>query len=508
MVPDLLRLLVDFLTRDDAFGDEPVGQQLGDTLLRLDLRVHLRLRVGGLVGLVVAEAAVADQVDQHVVAELLAECEGEPHGAHAGLHVVGVDVHDRHVEALRQVRCPARRARVVGVGREADLVVRDDVHRAADLVAVERLQVERLRDDALAGERGVAVDHDRHGRVGVLVRVRALARRLRRARRALDDRIDVLEVARVGLQVDANRLAVVEVVGALRAVVVLDVAGAALRDRRHRLERRGALELGEDRVVRAAEVVRQHVQAAAVRHPDHDLLAAVRRREADQFVDHRHGHVEALDRELVLAEIGLVHEALERVDLDQPAQQPAALLVGQRLAERARLDLLAQPDALAVRGDVLDLVRDRAAVGLVQMRQRVGQRRAWHVHVQHLRRDLRLDLGRQAERLRVEPGIALGLGFERVQARREVAVAAVAADEHRRRVHRFEQLVARRRSARGVAARDGRRRCRCRGGRSRRGRRRAEVDAERARTRRRRSRSRPAGIPRSASGSARTRRPG
>ena len=38
-----------------------------------------------------------------------------------------------------------------------------------------------------------------------------------------------------------------QLIGALGAVVVLDVAGAALRDRGDRLERRGALELGEDR---------------------------------------------------------------------------------------------------------------------------------------------------------------------------------------------------------------------------------------------------------------------
>ena len=336
VVPHLLRLALDLLLGDHAFGDQPVRPQLGDALLGLDLRVHLRLRVGGLVGLVVAEAAVADQVDQDVVAELLAEGEREPHGAHAGGHVVGVDVDDRHVEALRQVRGPARRAGVVGVGREADLVVRDDVHRAADLVAVERLQVERLRDDALGRERRVAVDHDRHRRVRVLVGVRALARGLRRARGALDDRRDVLQVARVGLEVDADRAAVGQLVGALRAVVVLDVAGAALRDRRHRLERRGALELGEDRVVGAAEVVGEHVQPAAVRHADDDLLPAVRRRQLDQLVEHRHGHVEALDRELVLAEVGLVHEALQRVDLDQALEQRAALVAGQLVAERAR----------------------------------------------------------------------------------------------------------------------------------------------------------------------------
>ena len=266
----------------------------------LDHLVHLGLGVGRLVGLVVAEAAVADQVDEHVVAELLAEGEGQPDRRHAGRHVIGVDVDDRDVEALGQVGGPGGRARVVGVGGEADLVVLDQVDRAADGVAVERLQVERLGHHALAREGGVAVQDHRDRGVRVLVGVRALAGRLRGPGGAGGDRGDELQVGGIGLQADDDRLAVAQLVGALRAVVVLDVAGAALGNRGDRLERRGALELGEDRVVGPAQVVREHVQPAAVGHPDHDLARAPRRRELDQLVEHRHGHVEALDRELLL----------------------------------------------------------------------------------------------------------------------------------------------------------------------------------------------------------------
>ena len=79
----------------------------------------------------------------------------------ARLGVVGVDVDDRDVEALGEVARVARRAALARVGREADLVVRDQVQRAAGRVAVERREVERLGDDALAGERRVAVDQDR-----------------------------------------------------------------------------------------------------------------------------------------------------------------------------------------------------------------------------------------------------------------------------------------------------------------------------------------------------------
>ena len=115
-----------------------LGVDLADRGVLLDLRRHLRLRVGGLVGLVVAVAAVADQVDDDVALELLAVGHREPRRGDAGLDVVGVDVDDRDVVALRHVGGVRRRARLLGIGREAHLVVGDDVDRPAGLVALER----------------------------------------------------------------------------------------------------------------------------------------------------------------------------------------------------------------------------------------------------------------------------------------------------------------------------------------------------------------------------------
>jgi hypothetical protein len=48
----------------------------------------------------------------------------------------------------------------VRVGGEADLVVDDEADRAAGAVARQAGEVEGLLDDALTGERGVAVDGD------------------------------------------------------------------------------------------------------------------------------------------------------------------------------------------------------------------------------------------------------------------------------------------------------------------------------------------------------------
>ena len=161
------------LPRQHALLDQLLLVELAHARVRVDLLDHQRLRVRGLVLLVVAEAAVADEIDHDVVAEAAAVGHRQAHGRDRRLGVVGVDVDDRHVEALGEVGRVARRAALGRIGREPDLVVGDQVQRAAGRVALEVVQVERLGDDALPGERGVAVQQ--HGERDRRV-VRAVAR--------------------------------------------------------------------------------------------------------------------------------------------------------------------------------------------------------------------------------------------------------------------------------------------------------------------------------------------
>ncbi len=194
------RLLEHLLRRrlvDDAFGEEPLRVRLAHRRLLGDALGLQRLGVRGLVLLVVTESPVADEIDDDVVSELLAIGECEPDRRDGRLGIVGVDVDDRHVEALRQVARVARRASLGGIRREADLVVGDEVKRPARRVAVERVQVERLRDDALPREGRVAVDEDRQCDRGIVDPGSSRAIRLLRSREPFDDRIDCLEMARV-----------------------------------------------------------------------------------------------------------------------------------------------------------------------------------------------------------------------------------------------------------------------------------------------------------------------
>ena len=203
----------------------------------------------------------------------------------------------------------------------------------------------------------------------------------------------------------------------------------------------GALELGEDRLDRAAEVVGEDAEAAAVRHPEDDLLGAAAVGEGDQLVEHRHDRVEALDREDLLAQVGLLDEALELEDVDQPLQQAPFLVLGERLAVGAGLDHLAQPGALLVGGEVLELVGDRAAVGLAHPRQRLEQGLAGDADAQDRGGDARHQLRRQVEVLGLDRRVALGLAAERVEAGGEVAVGAVALEQRGGGLDRLQQLL-------------------------------------------------------------------
>ena len=153
---------------------------------------------------------------------------------------------------------------------------------------------------------------------------------------------------------------------ALGAEVVLHVAGAL-----HGARVDVALELAEDLAVALADDVGQHVEPAAVRHADGDLVEAVSA--AASQISSSSGIVglAALEAEPLLPdELGL-QEGLERLGLVELAQDPQLLLAG-RLGVRP-LDALLDPAALLGVLDVHVLDADGAAVGVAQHAEDVAQ---------------------------------------------------------------------------------------------------------------------------------------
>ena len=191
-----------------------------------DRLVHHGLRERRLVALVVAVAAVADQIDEEVLPESRAIREGEARRLDARLDFVRVDVDDWDLEAAREAARIERAEQSLVRRREADLIVGDDVDGAAGPYPAAGEKFSVSATTPWPGKGGIAVNEYRQRQRRVeLGGARALDERARRARHAEHHGIDRLEVARIGRhrnrEVDLG--AVLD--GAMRAHVILDVAG-------------------------------------------------------------------------------------------------------------------------------------------------------------------------------------------------------------------------------------------------------------------------------------------
>ena len=214
-----------------------------------------------------AVAAVAEQVDDDVLAEFAAVFGGGDRDLHHRLGIVAVDVKDRRLHRLGNVGRIGARPRGGRGGGKADLVVDDDVDRAAGAKAGQLRHLQRLGDKPLPGKGGVAMHQD----AGDLAPRIFAALLLLGAHLAEHDRVDGLEMRRVGGKRQVHGLAGDLAVGR-GAEMVFDVARAVDMLGIGRI----ALELGEDRGVGLADKIGEHVEPAAMRHADHVFLDALR----------------------------------------------------------------------------------------------------------------------------------------------------------------------------------------------------------------------------------------
>ena len=354
-----------------AFVEQLPREEIAHGRVLVDDLVHLRLGERRLVAFVVSPATVADQIDQEILAEGVAVLDRHAHRGQAAFRIVGIDMHDRNLEALGEIAGVAGRARIAGRGGEADLVVGNDVNGAAGGVAGKRGEIERFGHHALAGEGRIAMDENGHARLVVPHRfARFVGDILRSAHHADHDRIDRLEVARVRRE-RQRHLDHVTLLSAEqpRAEVVFHVAGELLGRIVLVLLRSplGALEGSDDGLVRLAEHVGHHVQAAAMGHAEDDFAHAVAGRGQHDLVQHRDEHVGAFDRKALLPQIGLVQEALEAFDIGQAAKERAAGRTLHRLGEALRFRRFGQPGAFHRQMHMIEVEPGRAGVDGAQL---------------------------------------------------------------------------------------------------------------------------------------------
>jgi hypothetical protein len=191
-------------------------------------------------------------------------------------------------------------------------------------VPLEAGKTEAFGNDTLAGESRIAVDQTAAepyalGRIAKLV--------LLGADLSEDHRIDDFEVRWVGRQRQVNLVAIKLAVGR-RPEVVFHVARAF---NIVGLER-SALELVEDRAVRLAHHVGQHVQPAAVGHADDDFADAELAAALDDLLERRNHRLAAIEAEALGAGVFDVGELLEGLGFDQLVEDRLLALDGEAMS--------------------------------------------------------------------------------------------------------------------------------------------------------------------------------
>ena len=133
---EIRHLLLDLLRRQKTLFDEALGVDFARRDVALDLLVHHRLGEHGLVALIVTEAPVAEHVDDDILVELLPVLGRHLGGIGHRFGVIAIDVEDRGLDHQRHIGRVRRRPRIHRAGGEADLVVHDEVDRAAGAIAL------------------------------------------------------------------------------------------------------------------------------------------------------------------------------------------------------------------------------------------------------------------------------------------------------------------------------------------------------------------------------------
>ena len=129
--------------------------------MRPDVLVHQRLCEPRLITFIVAKAAIAEHVNDDRLVELLPEFDGYFRSMNHRFRIITIAVENWRFDHFRHIGGIGRRARIPRIGGEADLVIDNEMHRAAGAVALQAGKTETFSNDALPGKSRVAVNQQR-----------------------------------------------------------------------------------------------------------------------------------------------------------------------------------------------------------------------------------------------------------------------------------------------------------------------------------------------------------
>ena len=151
-----------------------------------------------------------------------------------------------------------------------------------------------------------------------------------------------------------------------------------------------------------------------MRHSDEELARPAERRASDDAADHGHQHIEALDREPLLPQVGALQKVLESLHFGQNAQQVHLTVPIHRIRVHSHLDVIDEPIPLDRVLHVVQLVADPAGVDAAEAFDRIACRAAQGLETDGGRGDSLEILPRDSVELGIDGWVARAGGAERI----------------------------------------------------------------------------------------------
>mmetsp|Transcript_84960 Transcript_84960/g.203634 ORF Transcript_84960/g.203634 Transcript_84960/m.203634 type:complete len:539 (-) Transcript_84960:195-1811(-) len=253
-----------------AFGIHRFGSRM-----LVDLLVQHRLRILWRIRLVVAEAAVANNIDDDICLPGLSplggelECTGDCH------RVITVYMQDGKIEALAKVRGVQGGPVIHRIRGEAHLVVDDNMDSSANVKLPHVRKLQRLIANALPSKGGIPMEKDRHdARPGLCCVAQVV---LLCPCSPKGDSVHCLQVRGIRLKRSKHRFPIRKLADIGCSQVIFDIAceqpivDLTLLHNVLKVVMR-ALELSKHLDQRLANDIREHIQATPMRHPNDGLL--------------------------------------------------------------------------------------------------------------------------------------------------------------------------------------------------------------------------------------------
>ena len=255
--------------------------------------IQHRLRERRLVGFVMPILAIAPEFDERIAPKRLSEFSRSLHRPHACFWIIAVDMENRHVICLRQIRAVLTAESVLWIRGESNLIIDDHMERATDVISGEFHKVEAFRNRTLPRERRVPMDQDRNDFSSLIVSAQILLCTCA----TKHDSVHEFQVGRIGRcgQMHHSRCGL-----SIRAVslMIFHIAATFGETCCPCL-----FKFSQHLLVFLANDIRQQVDSASVSECETEFTRTKCRASFDQLIEHRDDRVRAFQTKAFLADI-------------------------------------------------------------------------------------------------------------------------------------------------------------------------------------------------------------